>query len=415
MPKPEIEKTIVSIETNFSGLDQFLFNKNKGYLTVLVTDGFERYNRWFPEESLKKLKLVDCVIPVANSNDLDEVLAALKSHVKTFDAVITFAEIRTLVTARVNQALGLRGTNPAAIEIAQDKHRFREVLCEKGVDTVKSIRVDSADALWEVRDEINFPCFIKPLQGHSSLGSVVCNNIADLENHIPALKAIDEDWISQSFVIEDYLEGPLVSVEILTIAPGQHQVVGVSDRDVLNDSVEVGASFPVVDEHRDAVVAKACAALDAIGFDFGASHVEIIVTSDGPHLVEVNTRPGGSGHTVMLDLSTGRSIVGDCVELALGTLPSRRPLYQIEQGAAWKCFTSQKTGRIVSIPSFSAIKENTGVEEVWFHHEQGDEIAGLNSNFSWIVQVMCTGKDRLEAKVNAARAIQFVEQQTVIA
>jgi len=410
-----MDETIVSIETNFSGLDQFLYARKKGYSTVLVTDGFERYNRWFPEESLKKLKLVDRVIPVANSNDLEEVLAALKSQVKTFDAVITFAEIRTLVTARINQALGLKGTNPTAVETAQDKHRFRQVLREKGVDTVKSVRVESVDALSEVRDEISFPCFVKPVQGHSSLGSFVCHSTADVKKIIPELKAIEEDWISQSFVIEAYLEGPLVSVEILTIAPGQHQVVGVSDRDVLNDSVEVGASFPVVDEHRGAVVQKACAALDAIGFDFGASHVEIIVTSDGPHLVEVNTRPGGSGHTVMLDLSTGRSIVGDCVELALGTLPIRRPLYQIEQGAAWKCFTSRKAGRIVSIPSFSAIKNNAGVEEVWFHHEQGDEISGLNSNFSWIVQVMCSGKDRLEAKENAARAIQFVEQQTVIA
>lgn len=407
-------KTIVSIETNFSGLDAFEYCKMKGYRVVLVTDDLERFRKWFPEASLSKLNLVDEVIRVADSNDFEEVRAALRG-VEKIDALITFAEIRTLVTARLCKALGLRGTDPLAVEIAQDKHRFRQVLLERGADTVRSVRLDSVEQLAAMRERFTYPCFIKPLQGHSSIGSVVCHSASDLDDIIPSLRRIDEDWISSSFVVEDYLEGPLVSVEILTTGLGEHQVVGVSDRDVVNDSVEVGASFPLFDEHREAVVRKACAALDAIGFDFGASHVELIVTADGPHLVEVNTRPGGSGHTVMLDLSTGRSIVGDCIELSVGALSFAAPLYEFERGAAWQCFTSRRAGTIVRLPSFAAIKRNAGVEEVWFHHEQGDEINDLNSNFGWIVQVMCTGKDRVEAKLNAARAIEFVKQQTLIA
>ena len=408
-------KTVVFIETNFSGLDAISYCKRMGYRTVLVADSFKRFQHWFPEASLAKLNMVDQVITVANSNDFEQVLSALRRDLKQIDALMTFAEIRTRICARLCRSLALRGTDPRAVEIAQNKHRFREVLREAGVDTVKSIRIESVEQLSALRPRLQFPCFIKPMQGHSSIGSVVCHDASEIDALIARLRQIEEDWISQAFVIEDYLEGPLVSVEILTTAPGEHQVVGVSDRDVVNDSVEVGSSFPLVDERRETIVRKACAALDAIGFDFGASHVEIIAAKDGAHLVEVNTRPGGSGHTVMLDLSTGRSIVGDCIELALGTLTGGTPLYRFEQGAAWKCFTSGQAGTIVRMPSFDAIKGNAGVQEVWFHHEPGDEILGLNSNFSWIVQVMCTGRDRLEAKLNAARAIEFIERQTVIA
>jgi biotin carboxylase len=408
-------KTVVFIETNFSGLDAIVYCKNQGYRVVLVTDSFERFRKWFPTASLSKLDLVDQVVEVNDSNDFEEVRAALQREVKSIDALMTYAEIRTLNTARLCAALGLRGTNPQAVEIAQDKHRFRRVLRERGVDTVWSDRVDSVERLSAMRDQIRFPCFIKPLQGHSSIGSVVCRDASDIEALVPSLSRITEDWISRTFVVEDYLEGALVSVEILTTGPGEHQVVGVSDRDIVNDCVEVGAAFPLIDEQCTAVVRKACAALDAIGFDFGASHVELIVTAEGPHLVEVNTRPGGSGHTVMLDLSTGRSIVGDCIELALGTLTVGAPLYGFEQGAAWRCFTSSKPGTIMRLPPPEAVKSNEGVREVWYHHEQGDEISELNSNFSWIIQVMCTGKDRLEAKLNAARAIKFIELQTIIA
>jgi len=200
----------------------------------------------------------------------------------------------------------------------------------------------------------------------------------------------------------------------LTTAPGKHQVVGIADRDVIKGSIEIGASFPLVNEHRDAVIYKASQALDAIGYDFGPSHTEIIITDSGPHLVEVNTRVGGSGHSIMLDLSTSRSIVGDCIELCLGNLPDVEQLYHIEQGAAWKCFVSDAVGIITTMPSVEEIRSKTGVKEVWLHHELGDEIKDLNSNFSWIVQVMCIGRDQREAKRNAAAAIDFVAKHTVI-
>ncbi len=407
-------KTVVFIETNFSGLDAICYCKEKGYRSVLVTDSFERFRKWFPASSLYKLDLVDQVISVANSNDFDQVLEALRSHFHSIDALLTFAEIRTLVTARLCRELGLRGANPKAIEIAQDKYRFRKTLLSKGADNVKCEKIDSIEQLPSLSGSIDFPCFVKPVQGHSSIGAMVCRDASMIGSVMNALRRITEDWISPAFVVEDYLSGDLVSVEMLTVGPGQHQIVGVADRDVINGAVEIGASFPLVDGNREAVERKACEALDAIGYDFGASHVEIMVTDDGPHLVEVNTRVGGSGHSVMLDLCTSRSIVGDCVELCLGSLRLTEPLYRSRQGAAWKCFVSNAAGTITGMPPLDAIKRQPGVREVWLHHEPGDTIADVSSNFSWIVQVMCTGKDQREAKHNAARAIDFVAAQTSI-
>jgi biotin carboxylase len=407
-------KTVVFIETNFSGLDAIRYCKENGHRSVLVTDNFERFRKWFPASCLHKLDLTDIVISVKNSNDFDEVLRALRQRLDSIDALMTFAEIRTRVAARLCKELGLRGANPDAIAVAQDKRRFRQVLLERGADTVQCHEIDRVELLPTLKGRINFPCFLKPVQGHSSIGAMACRSESEIESVVEALRKIEEDWISPAFVVEDYLEGELVSVEMLTVGPGEHHVVGVADRDVVKGSVEIGSSFPLVNEHREAVERKARQALDAIGYDFGPSHIEIMVTSTGPHLVEVNTRVGGSGHSVMLDLSTSRSIVGDCIELCLGTLPESDRMYRPVQGAAWKCFVSEATGTISSMPPVDAIKSHPGVEEVWLHHELGDEIHDLNSNYSWIVQVMCTGKDQQEARRNAARAIEFVAEHTVI-
>jgi hypothetical protein len=67
------------------------------------------------------------------------------------------------------------------------------------------------------------------------------------------------------------------------------------------------------------------------------------------------------------------------------------------------------------MPAIDAIRAQPGVHEVWLHREPGDPVVDANSNFSWIAQVMCTGRDQHEAKLNAARAVAFIAAQTTIA
>jgi len=407
-------KTVVFIETNFSGLYAIEYCRNQQYNTVLITDSYERFKKWFPDSALCKLDLVNQIIKVSDSNDVTEVLNVIRNQIGDVDAVVTFAEIRTKTTAMLCRELGLKGSNVEAIELAQNKYQFRQTLRDKGVEAVESLQFNPSDMALLDESTIPFPCFIKPVQGHSSIGAAVCYSMADIRRTMDLLAKTAEDCISSSVVIEEYLIGNLLSVEILTTSAGQHQIVGISDRDIIQQSIEIGASFPLRHPFQDAIEKKACAALDAIGYDFGASHVELIMTKNGPYLVEVNTRVGGSGHSVMLDLATARSIVGDCIELSLGQLQVATTLYNHVQGAAWKCFVYPSGGLIKARPTLASIKEQAGVTDVWFHHDVGDEVGQLNSNFHWVAQVMCTGKEQLDAKNNAHAAIDFIAANTII-
>lgn len=407
-------KTIVFIETNFTGLYAFEYCRSQNYKTVLITDSFERFKKWFPESVLCKLDLVDKIIKVSDSSDVSEVLAVINDQIADVEAVMSFAEIRTKTAAILCRELGLSGSNVAAIERAQDKYQFRQILRDKGVEKVGCLKINPSEMDSLDEQKINFPCFIKPVNGHSSIGASVCQNVDDIRKTMNFLAKISEDCVSSNVVIEDYLVGDLLSVEILTTGPGEHQIVGTSDRDVVKQSVETGASFPLRHPYQEAIESKACAALDAIGYDFGASHVEMIMTLSGPHLVEVNTRVGGSGHSVMLDLSTSRSIVGDCIELSLGQLNVATKLYDHVQGSAWKCFIYPAGGLIKKLPSLESIKEKVGVTDVWFHHDVGDKLGQLSSNYNWIVQVMCKGVDQIDAKNNANAAVEFIAANTEI-
>ena len=64
----------------------------------------------------------------------------------------------------------------------------------------------------------------------------------------------------------------------------------------------------------------------AVGIENGPSHTEIIVTKDGPKIVEIGARLGGDCITTHLaPLSTGINMVEACIKIALGEKPNITP------------------------------------------------------------------------------------------
>ena len=45
--------------------------------------------------------------------------------------------------------------------------------------------------------------------------------------------------------------------------------------------------------------------LDAVGIRIGCGHVEVMMTADGPRLIEVAARLAGGGHQMVSELATG--------------------------------------------------------------------------------------------------------------
>jgi hypothetical protein len=72
------------------------------------------------------------------------------------------------------------------------------------------------------------------------------------------------------------------------------------------------------------LVAYAKDVLDAVGMRFGAAHVELMLTADGPRLIELGARAHGGGHPRFCRVATGDSQVDRTVRYfaALGSIPA---------------------------------------------------------------------------------------------
>jgi len=54
--------------------------------------------------------------------------------------------------------------------------------------------------------------------------------------------------------------------------------------------------------------------LDAVGVRNGCGHTEVIVTAEGPRLLEVGARPAGGGHQMITELATGTNQIRRTVD-----------------------------------------------------------------------------------------------------
>ena len=121
------------------------------------------------------------------------------------------------------------------------------------------------------------------------------------------------------------MAGSFVGCDTLTV-DGRHRVIGMHRKLMFeppsfamrgSSFVPHGAASPVPQEVQRYVVAL----LDAVGFDWGASHIELMLTAEGPQLIEINPRLVGAKISRLVSHSLGRSLHADLIAVHLGEDP----------------------------------------------------------------------------------------------
>jgi carbamoylphosphate synthase large subunit len=289
---------------------------------------------------------------------------------------------------------------------------MREQLRNQGIENIRFGLASTVSEAYQVAQKVGFPLVIKPKEGQASLCVGICHNESELKEYFARIgKNTNQNLsISSEFLVEEYLHGPLFSVELMTTKARNHLIWGISDRQLGPNGVEIAASFPVFPDKYLDICHCATAALDAIGFDFGPSHVEIIVTENGPKIVELNLRAGGSGITQLMDASTNQKFGLSYVEMCLGK-ELNKPLFI--KGASWHSILPLKSGLIKKLPSVDQIK-SLGAHAYWEFKSVGETCTDDGSNFSWLAQVMTVGEDARNASLKSEMIVKMAYESIEI-
>lgn len=210
-------------------------------------------------------------------------------------------------------------------------------------------------------------------------------------------------------MVEEYMTGPEVSVEAMTIN-GETTIVTITDKITTPPPffVELGHVEPsrLPADTQEEIRRITLSAIKAIRLVNGPSHTEVKVTPDGPKIVELAARLGGDYITSRLvPLSTGVDLVGSSVRLACKEpveLTKRR-----ERGAAIR-FLSSEAGRIKKITVDDRIYSMKGIEEVTIYKKEGDPVSATRSSNDRLGHVIAVGATAEEALENAENAIRVI-------
>ncbi|WP_436500490.1 ATP-grasp domain-containing protein [Actinokineospora sp. HUAS TT18] len=180
-----------------------------------------------------------------------------------------------------------------------------------GIDSSRRWARTSLDQARAFAADTGFPIVVKPASGSGSEGAHVLRDDLALAEFFAAA---DPAAYPTGMLVEEYLSGRFVSAEI-GLSRGQTIRLAISERTTWarHEALETGTTIPAVIDPaaHEAVMDFAERVIKAVGLRMGIFHVEVMLTANGPRLIELNPRIMGSCLPNLFCLAGG----GDLFEL----------------------------------------------------------------------------------------------------
>lgn len=364
------------------------------------------------DKNASGLKVADVPV-VLDVKDIEGSIKIAKEN--KIDGVLTIAsDIAVPTVAAVADELGLPGISPEVARIATNKALMREKFVEYCVPSPKFREVRTLAEAKEAAEEIGFPVVVKPVDNAGSRGVSKINKIEDIEKAYRSAKEFSREG---SLLIEEFMDGEEVAVDAFIYKKRMH-AMAVSDKirtppPYLLDTIVI---FP--SNYSDDIINEVCkiamnASAYAVGIDNSPIHVEIMMTSEGPKMVELAARGAGfKVYTDILPMVNGVDTLDATIKMSLDMEPD----FSVKKkGAAVLKFFPNKTGKLKAIRGLDEAKKLKGVVDLEIYIKLGDNIKPLtcgSDRIGHVITFAYTRKDALTLAEKVEKIINFEVENT---
>lgn len=278
------------------------------------------------------------------------------------DGVYPAAEWAVQACAEAVTRLGLPGITPQVALCARNKVAMRDALGGKGDFNPPYESATTFSVARAAATRIGYPLIVKPGDGNASRGVRRVDAPQELEQaFLLALAASN----SGEVLLEGFLDGEEYNVDGM-VFDGRYIPGAVTGkiRSSPPHRFDLGIFTPAFDTEDEEIhiFSAVQAALNAIGFHSGTTHVEVIVQSGHPFIVEIAGRPGGGRiPSDLIPLSHGMDFVADSLRIAVGLSPESRRRYRRGSALVW---IPAIPGRVVCIQGIDEARSVAGVHDL---------------------------------------------------
>jgi biotin carboxylase len=217
---------------------------------------------------------------------------------------------------------------------------------------------------------------------------------------------------NDAILVQEYAEGPELVVDSYSV-DGKHGLVDVCRYTKVQRGDRIGI-YDLVDlvppDHPDtrAVWPYAERVLDAVGIRNGPCHTELILTADGPRLLEVGARPAGGDHQRIIRLATGSNqILRTVAHRVHGVFEDG---YRWQQHACRVVITAPYAGVWRNAEVFSGVPELPTFQAQHFGYRTGDVVPAPGSMATFLGWVVLAGTDGAAVAADYRRIKDWEEQ-----
>ena len=326
------------------------------------------------------------------------------------DGVLSYASDMSLPTVlSVREALGLPGLGRTPMEVSLDKSRQRLIYQKAGLAQPEFEVVASLQEARNYAAFLGYPLIIKPIDNSGSRGVTL---VEKEEAVVPAYEASQNYSKAGLEIMERFVQGLELTLEGFSVG-AKHHILAISDKFKPSETpcVATQLAYPaaISSKQEQEVIELICSAYDAVGVDNTPTHSEIILTENGPKLIEIGCRGGGFYvFTRVVQAASEYDIVGNWTRFCAGD-----PVEEvfIEKSGVVLRFMIARPGKLVQI---SGMREAEGIEgvEVGSFYKLGDSIPEFKSDGTRTGWMIVVGKTRNEALKKADWISRIVEFKT---
>lgn len=350
-----MSKTVVIVDALSTGNELAKKFIDSGYQVIHVWNDFTRQTR------------VSGFVETIEYHGSCEAIISRLSHY-TVRYVIAGSDSGIELADMLASRMGIVESNdPETTAWRRDKYESHQRLAELGLRSIRQFKSSSVDELISWANNCGYPVIVKPLNSGASDGVTLCENAAEVER--AANQQLGQKnllgYVNQELLIQELVDGVQYFVNTLSWN-GKHHVTDIWEQ--IRSRLEGGAYnfegmhlIPGDEDLAHRLASYTCEVLSALGVNYGAAHSEVIMTKEGPVLIEANARlMGASINEESFTACLGYTQVSRCVEMYqqpdhfVGQFAGKD--YQRLSGVSEVSFLFTHDGLLVGMPGRAAIE-----------------------------------------------------------
>ena len=249
------------------------------------------------------------------------------------------------------------GASIDAIEKAEDRGAFKEIVTSIGLESAKSMVVHNLDEARKAHEQIPLPIIIRPSFTLGGMGGSIANTedeYLDLVEHALDISPAHEALLEESLigwkefemeVMRDHKDNAIIVCSIENVDP-----MGVHT----GDSITIAPIQTLSDRQYQRMRTASIDILRAVGVDCGGSNVQFAMQPDTDRMIVIEMNPRVSRSSALASKVTGFPIARCSAKLAVG--------YTLDEvmneitGQSVSCFEPALDYVAVKVPRFELEK-----------------------------------------------------------